>query len=112
MKKTLSLILVAIIALTSCMSLAGCTDGDDDIYRVGICQLTQHAALDQATKGFMDALKAELGVYRIIGISAIKMLRIILLVDNLVSIKGPVFLTKFILIVSLHNFFRVFNDLS
>ena len=61
MKKTLSLILVAIIALTSCMSLAGCTDGDDDIYRVGICQLTQHAALDQATKGFMDALKAELG---------------------------------------------------
>ena len=61
MKKTLSLILVAIIALTSCISLAGCTDGDDGIYRVGICQLTQHAALDQATKGFMDALKAELG---------------------------------------------------
>ncbi len=30
-------------------------------YKVGICQLVQHDALDAATKGFMDALKEELG---------------------------------------------------
>lgn len=33
----------------------------DAVYNVGICQLVQHPALDQATKGFMDALKAKLG---------------------------------------------------
>lgn len=30
-------------------------------YRVGICQLVQHPALDAATKGFMNALKEKLG---------------------------------------------------
>ena len=30
-------------------------------YKVGICQLTQHEALDAATKGFQDALKEKLG---------------------------------------------------
>lgn len=30
-------------------------------YTVGICQLVQHDALDAATNGFMDALKAKLG---------------------------------------------------
>ena len=30
-------------------------------YKVGICQLVTHDALDAATKGFMDALTAELG---------------------------------------------------
>lgn len=32
-----------------------------ETYTVGICQLVQHDALDAATKGFMDALKEELG---------------------------------------------------
>ncbi len=30
-------------------------------YKVGVCQLVQHEALDAATQGFVDALKAELG---------------------------------------------------
>lgn len=30
-------------------------------YKVGICQLVQHPALDEATKGFKDALVAEFG---------------------------------------------------
>ena len=32
-----------------------------DTYTVGICQLVQHPALDAATQGFQDALKAQLG---------------------------------------------------
>lgn len=35
------------------------TDGAS--YKVGICQLVQHEALDAATQGFMDALTEELG---------------------------------------------------
>lgn len=34
---------------------------DDTVYRVGICQLVQHPALDAATEGFQDALKEKLG---------------------------------------------------
>ena len=33
----------------------------DATYLVGICQLVQHPALDAATKGFEDELKAEFG---------------------------------------------------
>jgi len=32
-----------------------------ETYTVGICQLVQHPALDAATEGFQDALKAQLG---------------------------------------------------
>lgn len=68
MKKILSLVL----ALTMCALLASCTatqtPGDDvnndaDVqteqtaYTVGICQLMKHDSLDQATNGFIDALK-------------------------------------------------------
>ena len=34
---------------------------DGKTYTVGVCQLVQHEALDAATQGFEDALKAELG---------------------------------------------------
>ena len=34
---------------------------DGQTYKVGICQLVQHDALDAATKGFIDALTEELG---------------------------------------------------
>jgi len=44
-----------------CVSmLAGCGK-KDDVYKVGVCQLVQHVALDAATQGFQDALKAKLG---------------------------------------------------
>lgn len=34
---------------------------DGKTYKVGICQLVEHPALDAATQGFMDALKEKLG---------------------------------------------------
>lgn len=44
-----------------CVSmLAGCGK-QDKVYKVGICQLVEHPALDAATKGFQDALKEKLG---------------------------------------------------
>ena len=56
MKKTLALILalVMILAMTAC-------GGDNGKYTIGICQLITHDALDAATKGFQDAIIAELG---------------------------------------------------
>ena len=55
-----------IIAVCCCLlmvfSLAACgSGGDDGKYTIGICQLIAHEALDAATQGFMDAVKAELG---------------------------------------------------
>lgn len=61
MKKILSLVLVAVM-LISTLSFISCdTAKDDGKYTVGIVQLVQHEALDAATQGFIDALKAELG---------------------------------------------------
>ena len=51
MKKIVTLALVLMmVAMTACASAA----------TVGICQLVQHAALDQATQGFKDALVAKM----------------------------------------------------
>lgn len=61
MKKTLALVLTFVVLATVCLTFAGCPDKGDDKFTVGICQLVQHSALDQATQGFIDALKAELG---------------------------------------------------
>ncbi len=62
-RKILALVLAAVMMLTM---MAGCTtdtnnDGGNAAYNIGICQLVEHVALDAATQGFMDALKAELG---------------------------------------------------
>lgn len=59
-KKILCLALAAVMAVCA---LAGCgTEKEEDkTYTVGICQLTQHEALDAATQGFKDALTAKLG---------------------------------------------------
>lgn len=43
---------------TTCL-MTGCNSKKK--YKVGICQLIQHEALDAATKGFQDALKEKLG---------------------------------------------------
>ena len=54
-----------VMAAAMCLSFAACGSGGNDsakdTFTVGICQLAQHDALDAATKGFKDALKAELG---------------------------------------------------
>ena len=55
MKKTKLLLALPLIAL----SLAGC--GGKKKVTIGICQLVQHAALDAATQGFMDAVKEGMG---------------------------------------------------
>jgi len=58
-KKLLSFVLALAVILTSLVAFASCAK--DDTYHVGICQLTQHEALDAATKGFRDALEKEFG---------------------------------------------------
>ncbi len=61
---------ITAVALTAVMAagiFAGCSAAKDNgedankTYKVGICQLVQHPALDEATKGFKDALVAEFG---------------------------------------------------
>ena len=63
MKKKIAIILAAAIVLVSCVALVMCNKKDDGNkkFKVGVCQLVQHPALDQATQGFVDGLKAELG---------------------------------------------------
>lgn len=60
MKKTLSLIMAAVLALAVCIAFTSCGE-KTDTYTVGICQQMPHVALDSATKGFMDSLTEELG---------------------------------------------------
>ena len=57
MKKLIAILLVLVMVVPM---MAAC-DKDDGKYTIGICQLVQHDALDAATQGFIDAVKAELG---------------------------------------------------
>ena len=59
MKKMISMILTVAMLLSVCCAFTAC-GGDDGTYTVGICQLMVHDSLDQATKGFQDALTAEM----------------------------------------------------
>ena len=59
-KKIVSLMLTAVLGLT----LAGCGEAaatTNDTYKIGVCQIVEHPALDAATQGFEDALKERLG---------------------------------------------------
>ena len=63
-KKLIALLLVGamILSFAACSTSnkdAGKADGNKK-YKIGICQLVTHKALDAATKGFMDALNEEL----------------------------------------------------
>ena len=60
MKRVLALIMTTLMILNLC-ACGTATQADDGIYNIGIVQLMQHVALDQATKGFQDALKEKLG---------------------------------------------------
>ena len=57
MKKLFSVLM----ALSLLLGVFACATAEDKTYRVGILQLIQHPALDQATQGFKDALTAKLG---------------------------------------------------
>ncbi len=65
MKKLLTFIITAamLLALASCTTPKDgkVTVNSDGEYTVGICQLVEHPALDAATKGFVDTLKAKYG---------------------------------------------------
>lgn len=70
MKKRISLILAMLMILSTALLAVSCagnggdakiTVNSDGEYTVGVCQLVQHPALDAATKGFIDTLKAEFG---------------------------------------------------
>ena len=58
-------LMVTAVCLTGCGQKAagnGSSGVDSDkVYQVGVCQLTQHDALDAATQGFVDALNTILG---------------------------------------------------
>ena len=64
---SLTLTLAMLLALTACGGSGAQTEpstdasaADDGSYTIGICQLVQHAAHDDATQGFMDALNETL----------------------------------------------------
>ena len=70
-KRSLCAALLAGLMVTA-VCLTGCGKKADDnagggssdpgkVYQVGVCQLTQHDALDAATQGFVDALNTILG---------------------------------------------------
>lgn len=56
--------LIILATLVSTLSACGNQESqkeDDGTYHVGICQWAEHAALDEATKGFQEALTDKLG---------------------------------------------------
>ena len=62
MKKTVKRILaLGLSAVLVGSVFAGCAAEETGKYKIGILQTVQHAALDQATKGFQDAVTNALG---------------------------------------------------
>lgn len=61
LKRIMAAALSCALAATTLVSMTSCDNKDDGVYKVGICQLVQHPALDSATEGFQDALKEKLG---------------------------------------------------
>ena len=61
MKKVLSKSIAAGMVLSIAAANGVAVNAEDQTYNIGICQLVQHPALDQATLGFRDALTEKLG---------------------------------------------------
>lgn len=61
--KKLLAVLLALVLICSTFAACGGNENkeDDGKYKIGVVQLLPHEALDAATTGFMDALKAKLG---------------------------------------------------
>ena len=60
MKKALRIVSFLLAILTA-LAFSACDSDGGAKYEVGICQLVDHTAHAEATKGFVDALNAELG---------------------------------------------------
>ena len=54
-------IALALFLIFFAFLLFSCKKDKDEKVRIGICQLVQHNALDEATRGFMDSVKSEFG---------------------------------------------------
>lgn len=61
LRKVISLLTAAVMVAAAAACVSGCDSGNTAKYKIGICQLVQHEALDAATKGFKDYLKEKLG---------------------------------------------------
>jgi len=62
MRKTVIAILLVMVMACSAVFAGGSKESSSaKTYKIGICQFVQHVALDAATQGFIDAVKAELG---------------------------------------------------
>ncbi|MBE7001241.1 MAG: ABC transporter substrate-binding protein [Ruminococcaceae bacterium] len=62
MKKVLSIVLALALCVSCCAMLTACGEKKTDAkYKIGICQLVEHVALDAATEGFKQAVIDELG---------------------------------------------------
>ena len=57
MKKLFALVCVMLLVV----SMTACGGDSDAKYKIGICQIQTHPALDAATKGFVDTINAEFG---------------------------------------------------
>ena len=57
MKKILAIAMILVLALGLC----SCGEQGDKKITIGVCQLVQPEALDSATQGFIDTVKAEFG---------------------------------------------------
>lgn len=61
MKKVISIVLIIMMTLGCVSMFASCNTTKNEKYKIGICQLVTHDALDAATKGFKDAIIEKLG---------------------------------------------------
>ena len=61
MKKVIAFVLAAVMLFALCACGSEAPAADKKTFTVGICQLTQHPALDAATEGFKAALTEKLG---------------------------------------------------
>ncbi|MDO4299190.1 MAG: ABC transporter substrate-binding protein [Lachnospiraceae bacterium] len=60
MKKQIFTFLSVLVCMSGSLGITACAE-ENQIFTVGICQFTQHDALDAATRGFKDALTDKLG---------------------------------------------------
>lgn len=59
--KLTKIMAMAMAGLMATVALSGCSANTKAVYKIGMCQLVQHEALDAATKGFQDYLTEKLG---------------------------------------------------